>query len=97
VAFSAIADKQRYAKQSLIVNVNTATISELLSLPEIGPDIAIEIVKNRPYKRLESLLRVKGIAECTLGSIVPYIKLEGSTEPYKPEHVGKLFLGAPPR
>ena len=79
------AEKQRFAERSLVVNVNTATVAELMTIPEIGSHLAIEIVRNRPYKRIESLLRVPGIAECTLGSMIPYIKLEGKTEPYLPE------------
>lgn len=88
-AFPAIADQQRFAERSLIVNVNTATVAELMTVPEIGQDLAIAIVRNRPYKRLESLLRVSGIAECTLGAMIPYVKIDGKTEPYVPEQQSK--------
>ena len=84
-AVRAFADKQRFTERSLIVNVNKATVAELMTLPGIGPDLATKIVRSRPYERIESLLRVKGIAECTLGAIVPYVKLSGDTEPYVPE------------
>lgn len=85
VALSADADTQRFAERSLAVNVNQASVAELMTLPGIGPDIAIEIVKNRPYKSVGSLLRVKGIGECTLGAIAPYVRVEGKTVPYVPE------------
>jgi DNA uptake protein ComE-like DNA-binding protein len=64
----------------LIVNVNTATQKEIETIPGIGKVIAKQIIAGRPYKRIEDLLRVDGIAEFTLGKIRPYVKLEGETE-----------------
>jgi len=85
LAFTALADKQKLAEGSLSVNVNNATLDELITLPEIGPEIARAIVSHRPYGRVEDLLRVKGIGRFTLGSIRPYVKVKGKTEPYKPQ------------
>jgi len=49
------------------VNVNTATVDELATLPGIGPAKAEAIVKDRKangrYKKLDDLTRVKGIGE----------------------------------
>lgn len=84
-AFHAFADPQRLAEGSLSVNVNNATVAELISLPEIGPELAKEIVSNRPYKAVEDLMRVKGIGKFTLGTVRPYVKVKGKTEPYRPE------------
>jgi DNA uptake protein ComE-like DNA-binding protein len=81
-AVRAFAGKQRFREGSLVVNVNNASPDELISIPEIGPELANAIRAHRPYKRLEDLLRVKGIGNCTLGSMIPYVKLEGKTEPY---------------
>ncbi len=85
LAATAAADGQKFPERSLIVNVNNATDDELISLPEIGSELARAIVKKRPYTRVENLLRVKGIGEYTLGTIRPYVKVTGKTEPYKPE------------
>lgn len=49
------------------VNINTATPSELEGLPRIGPKIAREIVdfrtKNGAFKKIEEIMKVKGVGE----------------------------------
>lgn len=49
------------------VNINTATLSDLESLPRIGPKVAQRIVdfrtKNGNFKRIEELMKVQGIGE----------------------------------
>lgn len=64
----------------LIVNVNTATLDELETIPDIGPVISRQIIGGRPYERVEDLERVRGIGRYTLNSIRPYVKVEGETE-----------------
>ena len=64
----------------LIVNVNTATFDELETIPRIGDSLAREIVRGRPYQRIEDLERVPGIGAYTLNSIRPYVKVDGETQ-----------------
>jgi competence protein ComEA len=64
----------------LVVNVNTATQQELETIPDIGPQLAREIIRERPYARVEDLERVRGIGSYTLNSIQPYVKVEGETQ-----------------
>ncbi|HDP95925.1 MAG TPA: helix-hairpin-helix domain-containing protein [Candidatus Aminicenantes bacterium] len=51
------------------VNINTAGLKELQTLPRIGEKVAQRIIdfrkKNGPFKRVEDLLKVKGIGEKT--------------------------------
>ena len=51
----------------LLVNINTATIEELDSLPGIGPVIASRIIEFREkrggFRRVEELLAIQGISE----------------------------------
>ncbi|HSA96979.1 MAG TPA: helix-hairpin-helix domain-containing protein [Acidobacteriota bacterium] len=49
------------------VNINTATQVELESLPRIGPKVAQRIIEfrtqNGNFKKVEDLMKVKGIGE----------------------------------
>lgn len=55
------------AKSPVMVNLNTATASELQELPGIGASTAARIVeyrqKNGPFKKTEELMNVRGVGE----------------------------------
>ncbi len=55
------------ADATAIVNLNTATVDQLDTLPGIGPKVAARIVeyrqKNGPFKKVEDVMNVKGIGE----------------------------------
>jgi competence protein ComEA len=48
-----------------LVNINTATVEELDTLPGVGPTMAQRIIDGRPYGAIEELMRVKGIGQAT--------------------------------
>ena len=54
-------------EESPKIDLNTATLSQLDSLPGIGPVIAERILelreKSGPYKRIEDLMNIRGIGE----------------------------------
>ena len=52
-----------------LVDVNNASETELESLPGIGPALARRIVEGRPYRKVDDLLRIKGIGKGRLAEI----------------------------
>ena len=51
------------------LNLNTASKEDLDKLPEIGPVKAQAIIEGRPYKKIEDVMKVKGIKEGTFEKI----------------------------
>jgi competence ComEA-like helix-hairpin-helix protein len=70
----------RHEKGSLRININTATIEELQTLPGIGPAKARLIVANRPYQSVEDLAKLKGIVQKLTANLQSFIKIDGTTE-----------------
>ena len=61
------------------LNINTATLEELCTLPGIGPHLAGLIIEARalsPFYFPEDLKSVPGIGDQRLEQIRPYIRLE---------------------
>ena len=55
------------------VNINTASKSELETLPGVGPSIADNIISARPFKSVRDLKDVSGIGEQRFQEIVPHV------------------------
>ncbi|MCS7069514.1 MAG: helix-hairpin-helix domain-containing protein [Meiothermus sp.] len=56
------------------VNVNTATLAQLETLPGVGPKLAAQIIQHRPYKNAQELqAKVKGLGPKLWASIKPYV------------------------
>ena len=60
------------------VNVNTADVKTLETLPGIGSTLAKRIVEGRPYKNVDDLAQVKGLSKSKLDAIKDQITF-GST------------------
>ncbi len=68
------------------VNINTATVEELQTLPKIGPKTAEAVVKYReehPFESVDDLLNVKGIGEKKLEEIKPHVTVGKKTNKEK--------------
>lgn len=60
-----------------LININTASQTELETLPRIGPSIAARIIEyrtaNGPFAAIEAIMNVKGIGPATFAQIKDYI------------------------
>jgi competence protein ComEA len=54
---------------SELINLNTATLDQLDTLPGVGEVTAQKIVAGRPYGKIEDLLNVDGIGEAKLAKL----------------------------
>jgi competence protein ComEA len=69
--------------QNGVLNLNTASEEELMRLPGVGPSKAKAILELRTqlkgFKKVEDLMRVKGIGRKTFKKLLPMLKLDGAT------------------
>ena len=59
-----------------LVNLNTATVAELETLPGIGATRAQAIIDNRPFQTVEDLDRVPGIGDATMARLRPLVTVQ---------------------
>jgi competence ComEA-like helix-hairpin-helix protein len=65
-----------------VININQATVEQLMFLPRVGESKALRIVEHRtksPFKTVNELARVKGIGLKSLRHLKPFIRVEGPT------------------
>lgn len=82
---SAQSESQPAAPAKVTLNINSATLDQLETLPGIGRKTAERIIEHRTksggFKRIEELMNVKGIGEKSFLKLKPLIV----AAPLKPE------------
>jgi competence protein ComEA len=67
-----------------VVNINTASASDLEALPGIGAKTAARIIeyrqKNGPFKKIEELMNVRGVGEKNFLKLKPQISVAAKPE-----------------
>lgn len=78
LALSTAAEEKRRPEKA--INVNTASVEELMKLPGVGEVIARWIVRHRkvsgPFRRVEELLVIRGISRKKFEALKPYVTVE---------------------
>ncbi|MDP2318850.1 MAG: helix-hairpin-helix domain-containing protein [Acidobacteriota bacterium] len=78
-AYTAPFQAQAPAAEKAALNLNSATVDQLATLPGIGPKVAERILeyrtKNGGFKKIEELMNVKGIGEKSFLKIKPLVSV----------------------
>lgn len=68
------------SRGATVVNVNSASVEELMQLPHVGAVIAQRILEYRqthgPFKTIDELMQVKGIGQKKFAAIRPFVRIE---------------------
>ena len=65
-----------------LVDINTASQAELESVPGIGPSKAQAVISFRsrhPFKKVEDIMKVKGIGRKTFLKLKPYLTVSAAS------------------
>lgn len=69
-------DFQEFPYTGSLIDINSAGEKELKTIKGIGPAIASRIISGRPYKKIDDLLKVKGIGKKKFNKIRYRVKVE---------------------
>ena len=84
VVFAQKSGAKPSAAASAVVNLNTATATQIATLPGVGEKAAQRIIeyreKNGGFKKIEELMNVKGIGEKSFLKLKPLITVGDSKQ-----------------
>jgi competence protein ComEA len=72
-----------------VVNINTASATEIATLPGVGARMAARIIeyrqKNGPFKKVEELMNVRGIGEKNFLKLKPQLAVGQAKADHEPQ------------
>jgi competence protein ComEA len=72
-----------------VVNINTASATEIATLPGVGAKMAARIIeyrqKNGPFKKVEELMNVRGIGEKNFLKLKPQLAVGQAKADHEPQ------------
>jgi competence protein ComEA len=72
-----------------VVNINTASATEIATLPGVGAKMAARIIeyrqKNGPFKKVEELMNVQGIGEKNFLKLKPQLAVGQAKADHEPQ------------
>ena len=74
-------------KQAVKVDVNTASLAELIAISGIGESLAQKIIEGRPYAKVKDLVNVPGISEKKLDTLSGFLKVTAAPKQPEPKAV----------
>ncbi len=84
LASTVITGQDQAAAQKPTINLNTATIDQLTTLPGVGPKTAERIIEYRTksggFKKIEELMNVKDIGEKSFLKLKPLVSAPPKTD-----------------
>lgn len=68
-----------------VVNLNSATEEEILTLPGIGPALAKALIEHRPYENFDDVSNVPGIGDTKLYAMIDRLSIDQPEEDFDEE------------
>jgi Helix-hairpin-helix motif len=76
IAMQSLAVHETPAKLRRLLDINTATVDELQTVPNVGATLAASIISHRPYGSLDELDKAPGIGKRKIEMLRPYLTVE---------------------